>query len=56
MILFPIQRRDNKKNEMFVHQVHVELLEISPRDSHKLSLEKQNAKLIIQSLSLLYRQ
>ena len=39
MILSPIQRRDNRRNETFVHLVHVEPREIFPRDTHKLSLE-----------------
>jgi len=38
--LFP--QRDNRKNEMFVRQVHVERHVIFPKDTHRLLLKYQN--------------
>ncbi len=39
MLLYRDQQIDNKKNEMFVHQVHVEQHEIFQVNNHRLSLK-----------------
>jgi hypothetical protein len=47
-LLFQDQQIDNKKNEMFVHQDHVEQPEIFPANNHKLSLKKKKQRSSLQ--------
>ena len=45
---FPNQRRDSRRNERYVRQVHVEPHEIFPKDNRRLSLKITRMRVTIQ--------